>query len=143
MAAACDVIPTNTLTSFIDAYTYFASWGWHDPAGRAGPEGPEIEICRSFFVQHPGSDTEWVRQFSVMAPPPGDPNGTRRPALRRISVSNTAITLSVSNPDGATYLVQFSTDRNTWQTIATAQTGTTWTGSRPSGAVGFFQLAMP
>ncbi|HRT58770.1 MAG TPA: hypothetical protein P5038_19250 [Candidatus Paceibacterota bacterium] len=53
--------------SYLDACTCFSGHGWFDPAGGASTNGPVIAVGQSFFVQHSGPDTNWVRHFTRKA----------------------------------------------------------------------------
>jgi hypothetical protein len=56
-------------------------------------------------------------------------------AITGIARTGETIVLTVDNPSGTAYQVQRTLDLNgTWETVATGQTGTTWSGPIPAGA---------
>jgi hypothetical protein len=131
--------------SYADAYTALPSYGWYDPAGSATTNGPTINVGQSFFVRNPGPDTNWLRSFTVQFAGPLQVTGKDGAPveIRSLSLSAGTVTLSILNPSGAKYNVQFSSDRVIWKTLATNQGGTVWTGPVPGGVQGYFQLVNP
>lgn len=114
--------PTQSLT---DAYSYFDGCGWFDPSGNFDTNGPMISVASGFFIQHAGSDTYWVRDFSVNNS--AHFAGAKPATINSIRIVGTTATLSISVPNGTSYSVQSSADRVTWTTVATNQTSTVWT----------------
>jgi hypothetical protein len=134
--------------SFSDAFPRFAGYGWFDPNGVVGTNGPPIAIAQSFFVRHPGPDTNWVVNFAQPVPPPpaiGQKAAKRSatPAINRLVRSGGTVTLQIFNPGSGPYNVQFSADGTTWNTVATGQTGVIWKGPFPGGAQGYYRLVNP
>jgi hypothetical protein len=64
-------------------------------------------------------------------------------SIQSIHAVEGKVTLNILNPKGITFNVQFSADRSFWTTLATNQTGTTWTGPAPSTPQGFYRLTNP
>ncbi len=134
--------------SYSDAFTYFNNFGWFDPNGVVDANGPVIAVAQSFFVQNPGPDAYWVRNFSFAssAAPPlsalavSDSTG---PTIRRLTTGVKKVTLEILNPSGGPYNVQFSTDGAAWKTVAKNRTGSAWTGPCPGGAQGYYQVVKP
>lgn len=125
-----------------EACTCFRNYGWFDPTGVSGTGGPRIEVAQAFFVQNPGPDTNWIRDFVVQ--PSADFNkASQPPSIQRIQVKASAVTLEISNPSGGVWNVQFSTDGVRWTTVATNVTGTVWTGPSPGGRAGYYEVAQP
>jgi hypothetical protein len=132
----------TTNRNFSDAFTYYIPYGWFDPSGTFGVSGPVINIAQSFFAQNLGANTTWV-QFSVDSSLMTSSLSGSKTSLRSIRAAGGKVILSILNPGGATYSVQFSADRSSWTTVAKNQTGTTWAGSVPGGPQGFYRLANP
>ncbi len=127
---------------FADACTYYAGYGWFDPAGRFGTAGPVISIAQSFFAQNLGPDTNWVQTSTGFgAKSVGQSSSQAR--LQSARVSGGKVTLSILNPGGSAYHVEFSADGSLWTTLATNQTGTSWTGPVPEHPPGFYRLTKP
>jgi hypothetical protein len=64
-------------------------------------------------------------------------------SIQSIHAAEGKVMLSILNPGGITFNVQFSADRSFWTTLAANQTGTTWTGPVPSRPQGFYRLTNP
>jgi hypothetical protein len=63
-------------------------------------------------------------------------------AILNVAREGDTIHLTVDNPSGATYSVQRSLDLQQWETVATGQQGTSWSGPVPAGAQrAFWRLA--
>jgi hypothetical protein len=129
-----------TNRNFSDACTFYAGYGWFDPNGTFGVSGPVINIAQSFFAQNLGASTNWVQtyhdsglmsQFGLQA------------GIRSIHAAAGMVVLSILNPGGTTYSIQFSADRSSWTTLAANQTGATWTGPIPSKPQGFYRVTNP
>jgi hypothetical protein len=137
-----------TRQSYSDAFTYIAGYGWSDPNRVVGTNGPFIAIAQSFFVRHPGPDTNWVVNVAQPASPPPSTslkaaNGSATPVIKRLTTSGGAVTLQISSLGGGAYNVQFSADGLNWSTVAQNQTGATWTGPYRGGARGYYRLINP
>jgi hypothetical protein len=133
--------------SYSDAFTHFVGYGWFDPKGAVNTNGPTIAIAQSFFVRHPGPDTNWVVNVFQPAPPPSSSpkaaNGLATPVINHLATRGGAVTLQISSPGGGAYNVQFSADGVTWRAVATNQTGATWTGPYLGDTQGYYRLANP
>jgi len=130
---------------FLDGYTYLPDFGWFDPVGAAGPDGPVIPVAASLFVRHRGPDTNWVRNFAInlgVGLTVSGSSSSPPPDIVGFTIQNNQATLRISDPNRS-FNVQFSTDRVFWTTIATNQIGGSWTGPCPAPTVGFFQLVSP
>ena len=68
---------------------------------------------------------------------------TNGPDIRNLTITQDTVTLSIVNPEGQPYDVQFSTDGSSWKTLARNQTGTSWAGPCPGGTQGCFQVVRP
>ena len=128
--------------SFSDAFTYYAEYGWFDPAGAFGASGPVIGIAQPFFAQNPGPSTNWVQTY-VNSGSQRISQSTSKASIQSIHAGEGEVILSVLNPGATTYSVQFSADRSLWTTLAANQAGTTWTGPVPGGPQGFYRLTNP
>ncbi|PYI89321.1 MAG: hypothetical protein DME26_01495 [Verrucomicrobia bacterium] len=127
---------TNQL--FKDSITYFAGYGW---SGGSGSNGPVIPSAHSFFVQRPGPDANWIRDFSLFATLF---SGALAQSVAELSISSTSISngsveLQIPVAKGGFYNVLFSSDGTTWTAIATNQTGTVWTGPFRGGVRGYYR----
>jgi hypothetical protein len=134
--------------TFSEAYSYFGGFGWFDPRGIVGTNGPVLQVGQSFFVQVPGSSKNWIRQFTVQLvanktslltgqPTPGSAE------IGGITVRNGEVTLSILNSTGQPYSIQFSPDQVSWKTISTNQTGQTWTGPLSRDGQGYYRVSSP
>jgi hypothetical protein len=132
---------------YLDPYTHCSGYGFFDPAGLVPISGPSPRVGQCFWVQNPGPATNWVRNFTVQRPASRPTvlaaKTTAVPAVQGITVSAGRATLKILNVSGVPYTVQFSNDRVIWNTVATNQTGGTWTGPCPGGAQGFYQAVNP
>jgi hypothetical protein len=136
--------------SYSDAFTYFRGFGWFDPGQGVNTNGPVINIGQSFFVQNPGRDTNWVKQFTVphftvpssslLSKSRTTSSTSASPDIRSLATDGKDITLQILNPSGAPYDVQFSADGFSWKTVAAKQTGASWTGPCPGGPQGYYQV---
>jgi hypothetical protein len=122
---------------FEDAFTFFGGFGCYDPKHVAGTNGPGVNVGQPFFVQNPGADRTWVRTFSVQAPQRQPPA-----TITRLAILGGFVTLYIGQQTGP-YNVQFSTDRVSWETVATNQTGDVWTDPKPVLDRGYYQLVNP
>jgi hypothetical protein len=131
---------------YSDAFTCFDGYGWFDPKGVAGTNGPTTEAAQSFFVQNPGPDANWVtiRDCSAVPGIQAAPAvaGSATPRIGRIGLRTGIANLGVNEPEGA-YNVEWSSDGSTWKILAAGQTGSTWTGPVPPGPRGYFRLTQP
>jgi hypothetical protein len=127
---------------FLDPFTYFSGYGWFDPSGAFGAAGPVIGVGRSFFAQNLGPSTVWVQSYQGPALQTSEP-ASLKVRIQSIHADAGQVTLSILNPGGTTYSLQFSPDQCVWHTLASNQTGTTWTGPVPDGPQGFYRLATP
>jgi hypothetical protein len=127
---------------FLDPCSYFDGHGWFDPSGASGVDGPTLEVGRSFFVQHPGPNKNWVRNFTVNRPSGYEPPPEPVSQIENFTLRDGLVTLKI-NKITKRYNVQFSTDRVNWTTIAANQTATTWRGPVPAEPAGFFQIVNP
>jgi hypothetical protein len=132
---------------YLDAFTYFYGYGWFDPDGVVNADGPVINAGQCFFIQNPGPDTYWLRNFTVAtslsSPSPLAVGSSTEPVIRRISVGGHKITLEILNAGAKAYDVQFSSDGQKWKTVARNRTGSIWRGTDPGGAQGYFRLVNP
>lgn len=134
---------------FTDAFSYFGGYGWYDPKKVADTNGPIVNVGESFFIQNPGPDTNWVRNFTVQAlqGPAQQSLGTTtdgtHPEIQHIGIKAGQVTLVIRNPDGGTYSVQHSPDGVTWKTVATNQTAAVWEARLPDGTRGYYQVVKP
>ena len=60
--------------------------------------------------------------------------------IRSLSLQQGNVVLDVQKAIGSAYNVQFSTDRRSWNTIATGQTASLWQESSRGGLQGYYQL---
>jgi hypothetical protein len=134
----------NSVTQgFPHALLCFTSYGWSDPNGAATTSGPILDVGRAFFVQNPRPDINWVRNFTVQfASTPGSGHTSVLP-ITQLKVGGGSVTLEVLNPNETSYTVQFSTDRQSWTTLATGAKGKVWQGRYPGGVQGFYQIVQP
>jgi hypothetical protein len=129
-------LPVSATQRLSDAYNFFSGYGWFDPTGAVNTNGPVLPVASCFFIQHPGTDTNWVRSFSANN---ATINKTNSATIKNITLSGSRITLNVSVPKSATYNVQTSSDRVSWKTVATNQVATTWSCD-VAGTLGYFRL---
>jgi len=134
-SASVYVFNTGT-QGYLDPFSGFGGFGWFDPKGVVGINGPSISVGQSFFVHNPGPGTNWTE---VLNPNAFVPVG---PAVTSFAIDGDKLVLKINNA-GAPYNVQFSTDRISWQTIATNQTSDVWTGPYPRGKQGYYQAVNP
>jgi hypothetical protein len=124
---------------FNDARGYFAGYGWY-------ASEPTIAVGEGFFVRHPGPDTNWVRNFTVMLAATTAARSAvasaPAPDIESCSIRNGTVTLKM-NKAAKHYNVQFSTDRVNWKNVAVNQKGAIWKGAVPPGPLGFFQVVNP
>jgi hypothetical protein len=137
----------GTNQSFTDAFKYFSGFGWFDPNGVAGTGGPYVNVFESFFIRNPGPGTNWVIVLNLFSTPSqkslAAASGATAPAISRISLRGGSVTLQIANPTSGLYDVQFSGDGLSWSTIATKQTGVSWSGPSRGGALGYYRLTNP
>jgi hypothetical protein len=142
----------NVARRYLDACTYFGTFGWFDPAGVAGTNGPSVDLGHSFFVQRSGPDSYWIRYFVIdftgTAPGGCDANTPARlavsaPALRSITLQDRTVTLDVLAGAETSYNVQFSRNGSAWETVAAGRTGAFWKGPRPVGRQGYYRISKP
>ncbi len=125
--------------SFSDAFTWFNGFGWFDPDGMAGTNGPVVAPAEAFFVQHPGADVNWVQTatvhplISVPAPP----------GFTSLWLHQGGVVLGGIAPGGNPYSIYFSADGVSWAQVATNRTGPTWSSSCPAGRAGFYRTLSP
>jgi hypothetical protein len=62
--------------------------------------------------------------------------------IRSLSLQQGSVALDIQKSIGSTYSVQFSTDRRSWNTIATGQTASLWQEPSREGLQGYYQLVM-
>jgi hypothetical protein len=98
------------------------------------PNTPVINVADGFYIQNFAS-TNWVRNFTV--------GGAMFPQVTNITVGGGTVLLAVENPTGGAYDVKFSTNIQTWITVATNQTGDVWSGILPNATQGYFQVISP
>jgi hypothetical protein len=132
----------TTHRNFSDAFTYYMGYGWFDPTGTFDANGPVINIARSFFAQNLGANTSWVQSYVDSGSELMGLSGSKT-SIQSIYATEGKVILSILNPGGITFSVQFSADRSFWTTLAANQTGTTWTGPAPSTPQGFYRLTNP
>jgi hypothetical protein len=135
----------STNQTYLDPFTYYTGYGWYDPDNLVDANGPVISVGQSFFVQNPGPDTNWNSSFAlhVITSPPVSSlysPAAAAPDVTGLTTDGTNVTLAVSNPSGGAYDVQFSTDRVSWKTIASAQSGSSWTGPVSGEPQGYYQV---
>jgi hypothetical protein len=128
--------------NFSNAFTYYTGYGWFDPGGTFGAAGPVINIAQSFFAQNLGASTTWVQTYGGFAPQPASQSGLKA-SIQGIHAAGSKVILSILNPEGTPYTVQYSADRSLWTILAANLTGTTWTGPVPDGPQGFYRLTNP
>jgi hypothetical protein len=139
--------------TYLDAFTCFTGFGWFDPKGVVGTNGPVIAVGQSFFAQNPGPDTNWVVNFmppsSPPPPPPSSPqtlaaaSASSGPSIQHLAIGSLKVTLQISNPGGTSYNIQFSPDGATWQTVARNLTSGQWTEPYRAGRQGYYQVVKP
>ena len=128
----------SPIQSFSDSYTCFTNYGWFDPKGVENTNGPNCNVAEGFVVQNPGPPTHWIGNF-VANRPATSPVPTM--PINRLQISGGTAILEWADPGGGgLHDIQFSTDRATWITIATRQSGVIWTGNLPAPVAGFFQV---
>jgi hypothetical protein len=127
----------RSVSQSFSGYTSFTNYGWFDPTGVEGTNGPTYSVAEGFFVQNPGPETLWTNIFVGARPAPGAPTAVE---VTRLIVEGGMATLEWADPGGGLCDVQFSTDGRLWTTIAARQSGNTWTGSLPALDYGRFQV---
>ena len=132
----------STNHDFRDACTYFPGYGWYDPAGSSGVAGPVISGGQSFFAQNLGASTNWVQVLGGLGMRQAS-SSVPKASIQSLKAAGGRVLLSIRNPGGTAYSVQYSADRSLWTTLAANQTGTSWTGLVPGGPQGFYRLANP
>jgi hypothetical protein len=60
--------------------------------------------------------------------------------IRSFSLQQGNVVLDIQNAIDSAYNVQFSTDRRSWNTIATGQTASLWQERSRKGLQGYYQL---
>lgn len=136
----------NASNKLSDAFTFFNGYGWFDPAGVESTGGPKPNVAESFFVQNPGPDTNWIRNFVINIVSSTTLSTAKSTAVSRISsiaVKDGNVTLAIQNPDGGAYDVQHSTDGVSWKTVARNQKGAVWKGRLPDGVRGYYRAFQP
>ncbi len=131
---------------FSNAYNYFHGFGWFDPDGADGTNGPLCTVAESFFVRNPGPDTNWIQNFNVprgIALPSSLPvsQASAGPMIEQIVVASGMVTLRVENPGGQPYDVQFSTDGREWVTVATNQVSELWVSPVRNATCGYYKIS--
>ena len=129
--------------SYTDAFTDFSGYGWLDPRGIEDISGPNIRVSESFFVQNPGSDTNWVFISNFLLAANASSISGSEPELQSISIENEKVSLRVRNSKGGEYDVQFSSEGLSWTTVASRQRTTKWTTSKPGTDQGYYRLVRP
>ena len=119
------------------------------------PSEPRLNVGEGFILyRSPGEATTnhwWARNFTVQDVP--NPPLVAKFALlganlssplliRSLSLQQGNVVLDVQKAIGSAYNVQFSTDRRSWNTIATGQTASLWQESSRGGLQGYYQLVM-
>ena len=117
------------------------------------PSEPRLNVGEGFILyRSPGEATTnhwWVRNFTVqdVPNPPLVAKFARLGAnlsspllIRSLSLQQGNVVLDVQKAIGSAYNVQFSTDRRSWNTIATGQTASLWQESSRGGLQGYYQL---
>jgi hypothetical protein len=132
----------TTKRDYSDAFTYYIGYGWFDPDGTVGVTGPVINIAQSFFAQNLGQSQVWVQTFAFSDSQLVSQSGPKA-SIQSIQNSGGKVILSILNPKGITYSVQFSADRSVWTTLAANQTGSSWSGPVPDGPQGYYRLTNP
>jgi hypothetical protein len=133
--------------SYSNAYSYFDGFGWFDVNAPSAPAEPVIEVGQAFFIARPGPGTNWLQSLIV-------PNSALSkakttvvdpiaPDIQKMVATGAKVTLTIRNPKAQIYNIEFSTDGSTWNTVASAQAGPTWTGPFPGGTQGYFRLTNP
>jgi hypothetical protein len=114
------------------------------------PSQPSINVGEGFFVWRDPAlatpDHWWIRNLVIKkaaTPAPMATEDSAGPDIHSLAINRDTVTLSIVNPDGWPYDVQFSTDGSSWKTLARDQTGTTWAGPCPGGAQGYYQVVKP
>ena len=133
--------------SYSNAYSYFAGFGWFDVVAPSVPAEPVIEVGQAFFVARPGPGTNWLQSLivggSALSKAKTAVVDSTAPDIQKMVATGSKVTLTVRNPKAQIYNVEFSTDGSTWNTVASAQAGRTWTGPFPGGAQGHFRVTNP
>lgn len=122
---------------YLDARTYFSGFGWFT-------NEPNLVVAEAFFVQHPGPDTNWVRNIIIRRPAGrASPTATKSlPEIENCSIRGGKVTLKV-NRAIQYYDVQFSPDGQTWTNLAVNQKARIWSGPLPKSPTGYFQVLPP
>jgi hypothetical protein len=102
---------------------------------RWSPYIPPINVADGFYINSVVASTNWVRNFTV--------GGASISQVTNISVGDGTVLLAVQNPTGGAYDVKFSTNTQTWITVATNQTGNVWGGILPNATHGYFHVINP
>ena len=124
--------------SYQDAVQYFGGYGWFDPTGASGTNGPVVLIGGSFFIQHPGADYDWTEYLPCQLAAMDTASSSPSPSIRSVRIRSDKLSLQVTQ-FGKHYDLQFSPDGITWTTISADRNDSIWTGPRPAGPQGFFR----
>lgn len=122
---------------FSDSYTCYTNYGWSDPKGIEGTNGPSCNVGEGFLIQNPGLPTNWTGNFTVSRPAP---SSVVTMEINQLQITGGTATLDWADPGGGRYDVQFSTDGAVWTTIAARHSGNTWAGPLPNPTAGRFQV---
>jgi hypothetical protein len=128
---------------YIDASTCFSGFGWYNAHVSVATGGPTINVAQAFFVQNPGPDTDWVRDFNPLAALPPKTSQASGATVTSVQISGGTVTLAVKNTNGGAYSVQFSKDGLSWTTVVTGVTGSVWQGKYAGGEQGYYQVVQP
>jgi hypothetical protein len=117
------------------------------------PSEPRLNVGEGFILyRSPGEATTnhwWVRNFTMqdVPNPPLVAKFARLGAnlsspllIRSLSLQQGNVVLDVQKAIGSAYNVQFSTDRRSWNTIATSQTASLWQEPSRGGLQGYYQV---
>ena len=130
-----------TNQAFADAFMCYNGFGWFDPHGVVGIDGPVIQLARSFFVQNPGPATNWVFEYHFRDIAQRSLTAETGSVLlpSDIKIRDGTVTLRVGKPPAARYDVQFSEDLILWRTAATNVTGNIWHDRLPGSNCGYYR----
>lgn len=131
----------------------FTNYWYDDSASAWEPAEPRLVVGEGFFLyRSPDQATTnhwWVRNFTVqdVSPAPALVRAitpaivAQPPPTLGLAVRNGNAVLTQNGVIGAQYSVQFSTDRRSWQTVATVLGDTVWQEPLRGGPRGFYRLA--